>query len=138
MTDFITKEKRSNIMKSIRSKNTKIEIIFRKELYRQGLRGYRINNKNIYGSPDVVYTKHKLAIFLDGDFWHGYDWKVKGRVPPKEYWQEKIQKNIERDNKVTNELQVQGWIVLRFWEYEIRNNLENCISTVKAILCAEN
>lgn len=138
MADLFNKKTRSKIMASIKSRNTEIEISFRKELYRQGLRGFRINNRNIYGTPDVVYPKYKLAIFIDGDFWHGYDWKAKGRVPPKEYWQEKIQKNIDRDNRVTSELQTQGWTVLRFWEHEIRNNLEGCTSRVKDVLCAEN
>lgn len=138
MSDNLDKKTRSKIMASIKSRNTKIEILFRKELYGQGLRGYRVNNKNIYGSPDLVYTKYKLAIFLDGDFWHGYDWKVKGRIPPKEYWQDKIQKNIERDNRVNEKLQEDGWKVLRFWEHEIRNNIEDCITKVKEILCLKN
>ena len=93
MVDFITKDKRSNIMKNIRSKNTKLEIKFRKELWQKGLRGYRIYYK-LPGKPDVVFTKYKLAIFIDGDFWHGYNWKVRGKIPPNKQWQDKIQKNI--------------------------------------------
>jgi len=133
MPDKFSKETRSRIMSHIRSKNTKVELAFRKELVRKGLRGYRIHKK-IIGNPDIVFTKKKIAVFIDGDFWHGYNWKIKGKTPPKEYWQEKIQKTIGRDKKINSMLKKDGWTVIRFWEHEIKSDIVACIQKVSSLL----
>ena len=94
----MTPEERSILMSKIRGKDTSIEIALRKELYRRGIR-YRKNPKNIYGHPDIAIRKYKLAIFCDGDFWHGYNWeeREKDLKSNREYWVKKIEHNMEKD-----------------------------------------
>lgn len=130
MPDKFDKKTRSSIMSRIKSKNTSLEINFRKILWQNGLGHYRIHY-NLPGKPDIVYVSKKIAIFLDGDFWHGYNWKKLGKVPPKKYWQGKIQKNIGRAKKYNRLLKKEGWTVLRFWEHELKKNPEKCISKLK-------
>jgi len=120
-------------MSRIRGRNTSPEIKLRKALYEVGLRGYRVHYK-ISGKPDVVFLKKKIAIFIDGDFWHGYLWKKQKRIPPKEYWQQKIEKNITRDKEYTKQLKKEGWKVLRFWEHEIKKNPHRAINKIKEIM----
>lgn len=133
MTDVFDEKTRSNIMSKIRSKNTRAEILLRKGLWAKKLRGYRVHPKML-GNPDVVYSSKKIVIFVDGDFWHGYNWKILGKIPPKGYWQEKIERNIKRDEKYTKELLEGGWRVLRFWEHEIYSELDKCIDDVHKAL----
>jgi len=122
-------------MSCIRSKNTSLEVNFRKLLWKNGLSHYRIHY-NLPGKPDVVYVSKKIVIFIDGDFWHGYNWKKLSKVPPKKYWQEKIQKNVDRAKKYNRQLRKEGWTVLRFWEHDIKKNHEKCIKKVKAVFNA--
>lgn len=125
------------IMSSIKSKNTGPELLLRKALWQKGFR-YRINYKQLPGKPDIVFTKAKIAIFCDGDFWHGHNWALRG-IPSLEeelasysdFWKEKILRNIERDKKNNEELKKSGWTVIRFWESDIRKNLEECVSCVE-------
>ena len=133
MPEKFSKETRSRIMSRIRSKETKLEILFRKELYRQGIRGYRLYRKML-GNPDIAFIKRKIAIFIDGDFWHGHNWKVKGKVPPKVYWQAKIKGNMERDKRITLQLRKGGWQVIRLWEHDVKESLQKCINKVKKSL----
>ena len=121
-------------MSKIRHKNTSLEINFRKLLWKNGLNGYRIHY-NLPGKPDIVFVSKKIVIFLDGGFWHGYNWKKLGKIPPKKYWQGKIQKNIDRAKKYNKQLKKDGWKVLRFWEHDIKKNPERCIKKVKSIWC---
>ena len=129
MADKFTKEKRSEIMSKIRSKDTKIEIKLRKALWAAGLRGYRTHYK-LPGKPDILFNKKKLIIFTDSSFFHGYNWKVLGKVPPRKYWQKKIRKNMERDKEYNKLLRAQGWRVLRFWDFEIDKSLEKCVKKI--------
>jgi DNA mismatch endonuclease (patch repair protein) len=132
MVDIFTPEKRSKIMASIKGKDTKIELMLRKVLWKEGIRGYRVNAK-LSGKPDIVFTKYKVAIFCDGDFWHGKDFdKWNGRLTP--YWQKKIQKNIERDRRNDNLLNEQGWTIIHFWEEDILNDIIKCKNVVCKIL----
>ena len=121
-------------MSKIRHKNTSLEINFRKLLWKNGLNGSRIHY-NLPGKPDIVFVSKKIVIFLDGGFWHGYNWKKLGKIPPKKYWQGKIQKNIDRAKKYNKQLKKDGWKVLRFWEHDIKKNPERCIKKVKSIWC---
>ncbi len=132
MPDKFDKQTRSAIMSKIRGKNTSLEIKFRKLLWKHGLKGYRIHYK-LLGKPDIVFVLRKIVIFLDGDFWHGYNWKKLGKVPPKKYWQGKIQMNIDRAKRYNRQLKKDNWKVLRFWEHEIKENPERCINKVKSI-----
>ena len=130
MADNFSKRVRSKIMSRIKSKNTSLELNFRKLLWKNGLRGFR-NHYKLPGKPDIVFVSKKIVIFLDGDFWHGYNWKKLGRVPPRKYWQEKIEKNIERAKKYNKLLKKEGWKVLRFWEHDIKKDVNKCIAQVK-------
>ena len=111
-------------MSSIRGKDTKIELLMRKALRRSGIRGYRVAMK-LPGRPDIVFTKYKVVVFCDGDFWHGYKFnELKERLSP--HWLNKIQRNIERDKENDAKLKDDGWTVLHFWEWQILEDVEMC------------
>ena len=117
-------------MSKIRGKNTKPEMLFRKALWHKGVR-YRINNK-LPGKPDISIKKYKLAIFIDGEFWHGYNWDEKkdNIKSNRRFWVPKIERNMQRDQEVNHQLQEMGFIVFRFWSKEILNDLDRCINDV--------
>ena len=121
--------KRSKIMKSIKGSDTGIEVRLRKALWHKGIR-YRQNFKVFDCHPDIVITKYKIAVFCDGNFWHGKELQKRPIKHNSSYWNEKIRRNVERDLENTIELRDNGWIVLRFWEDDIQNNLPNCIDDV--------
>lgn len=121
--------KRSKIMKSIKGSDTGIEVRLRKALWHKGIR-YRKNFKVFDCHPDIVITKYKIAVFCDGNFWHGKELQKHPIKHNSSYWNEKIRRNVERDLENTIELRDNGWIVLRFWEDDIQNNLPNCIDDV--------
>lgn len=130
--DVLTPEQRKRNMQAIKGKDTKIEILLRKKLWEKGYR-YRKNYKNLRGKPDIVFKKYKIAIFCDSTFWHGYNWedKKKRLGTNREFWIRKIETNMERDKMVNEELTSQGWIVLRFWETEIKKNLNECVQKIE-------
>lgn len=132
---YITTPQRSKIMKRVRKKSTREEVILRKQLWKMGLR-YRVNCKNLYGTPDIVFKKFKTVIFVDGDFWHGYNWeKVKqGIKTNKSFWIAKIERNIERDTEINQKLKDEGYSVLRFWTHQIENDLDGCVLTITSKL----
>ena len=134
-SDVMTPEQRSRCMSRIRGKNTGPEMLLRKALWSRGLR-YRIHYK-ITGSPDIVFPGKKIAIFVDGCFWHGCP--EHGSRPKKnsEFWEKKISKNRSRDQKVTKELSASGWHVLRFWEHEIKNDLDSVIQKIDSVLTSD-
>ncbi|MFT3901727.1 MAG: very short patch repair endonuclease [Niabella sp.] len=117
---FYTTEEKSRQMSRIRAKNTKPEIRLRKALWAAGIR-YRKNVKNLPGSPDIAISKYKLAVFVDGDFWHGKDWHIKKNklATNRAFWIPKIERNMQRDREVTFTLQAMGFTVFRFWESDI-------------------
>ena len=129
--DNHTPEQRRKNMQAIKSKDTSIEQILRKALWSRGIR-YRKNYKVLVGKPDIAITKYKIAIFCDSEFWHGKDFDEKTcRIGTnRTYWTAKIKRNIERDKEVTSSLQQDGWIVLRFWEKEIRKETDLCIERI--------
>ncbi|TDE55361.1 very short patch repair endonuclease [Flavobacterium sp. GT3P67] len=129
----ISKEQRSNIMRAIRSTNTKDEIRLAKALWHLGYR-YRKNNRTIFGTPDLTFKKLKIAIFVDSEFFHGKDWETqKNRVKTNtEFWQKKIERNRQRDIEVNAYLESQNWKVLRFWSAEIEKNLEDCVIKIQS------
>ena len=130
--DVLTPEQRKRNMQAIKGKDTKIEIMLRKKLWEKGYR-YRKNYKNLPGKPDIVFTKYKVAVFCDSEFWHGYNWEEKKKRlgTNREFWIHKIETNMERDKKVNEELISDGWIVLRFWEKEIKKNLDDCVKKIE-------
>lgn len=119
-------------MKAIKSKGTKIEELLGKALWTRGLR-YRRNNKNVFGKPDFTFQKHKIAIFCDSEYFHGKDWEIKKhRIKTNtEFWQEKIERNIERDKDVNEYLLKNGWQVIRFWGEDIKKNLDICVLKIE-------
>ena len=128
------------IMSAVKSKDTRPELKLRKALWREGLR-YRVNYKKLPGKPDIVFTKWKVVVFCDGDFWHGHNWAVRGQNSLQEelsgysqYWREKILRNIERDDENNKALIALGWTVVRIWESDIKNDLDGCVKTVKESL----
>ena len=128
---YYTTEKRSRIMSRIRAKDTKPEIMLRKALYASGFR-YRLYGKDLPGRPDIVNRRKKIAIFVDGEFWHGKDWeekkdKIKSN---KSFWLAKIERNIQRDRENNEALEALGYTVIRFWSGEVNKDLENCVSRV--------
>lgn len=129
--DNLTKEKRSNIMRHIHSKDTKIEIKLRKALWHEGIR-YRKNYKKLPGRPDIAVTKYKIAIFCDSSFFHGKDYETKKKPTTNlKFWERKIQRNMERDRENERELMGLGWTVLRFWDDDINKHLDECVRAVK-------
>ena len=132
MTDVLTKEQRKKNMQHIRSKDTKAELLLRKALWHKGLR-YRKNVKSLPGKPDIVFTKQKIAVFVDGDFWHarGHQDKPGEQVATnKDFWRKKLTDNVERDRFVNDALLEQGWLVLRFWESDVKKNLDKCVDEI--------
>ena len=124
------------IMSAIKSKGTKPEILLGKAMWALGLR-YRKHGKNIPGKPDFVFKGKKIAVFCDGDFWHGNNWKLRRLKSIKEelagyddYWKKKISRNIERDKEVNQILIDDGWTVIRFWESDINTDVLNCAEIV--------
>lgn len=132
--DNLKPEQRHKNMQHIKSKGTQIERIFRKALWREGIR-YRKNYDKLPGKPDIAITKYKIAIFCDGEFFHGKDWeqlqiKLKNSNNS-DYWIKKIQRNINRDYEVEQAIRAKGWIVLRFWGKDIKHDVNMCVKTVK-------
>jgi DNA mismatch endonuclease, patch repair protein len=133
MPDVHTPTQRQYNMSRIYGKNTGPEIKLRKLLWAKGIRGYRIYY-NILGKPDLVFTKKKLAIFVDGCFWHKCPICFHEPETRKEFWLKKIGTNVERDLKITQQLKEEGWTVLRFWEHEIRKAPDDVVEKIRVYL----
>lgn len=123
--DNHTPEQRHKNMSAIKNKDSKIEVLLRKELWKRGIR-YRKNVNKVYGKPDIAFIGKKIAVFCDSEFWHGYDWEVRKDdiKSNREFWIKKIERNMERDKEVNQYLESNGWIVIRLWGKEILKNLE--------------
>ena len=119
-------------MKAIKGKDTSIELILRKALFKEGLR-YRIHHKKLPGKPDIVFVNKKVAIFCDSEFWHGgNDWEPKKNKikSNRDYWIPKIERNIQRDKEVNRELKKLGWRVFRYWEKDIRADINKIVDDI--------
>ncbi len=128
---FYTTPERSKMMSKIRGRNTKPELQFRKALWAAGYR-YRIDYKKLIGKPDIVLKKYKTVIFIDGEFWHGFNWEErKAKIKTnREFWIPKIERNLQRDREVNFALETKGYKVFRFWEKEIIKELDECLHQV--------
>lgn len=133
MTDVLTPKQRTYNMSRIRGKNTAPEIKLRKMLFATGVRGYRIHYA-LPGKPDIVFVKKKIAIFIDGCFWHKCPVCFQEPETRKDFWMKKIQSNIDRDKKVNEQLKKDGWIVIRIWEHDIKKEPQEAIKKIVALL----
>ncbi|MDD4878210.1 MAG: very short patch repair endonuclease [Candidatus Nanoarchaeia archaeon] len=129
MADIFSKHKRSQIMSQIKSKNTSLELDFRRRLWKEGLR-YKTHYA-IEGKPDIAFVSRRIAIFIDSCFWHNCPSHFRKPSSNKQYWDKKIKRNALRDKNVTRILTREGWQVLRFWEHDIIKKQEACIKKVK-------
>ena len=124
----------SNTARKIKSKDTSIELILRKELWRRGYR-YRVNDGKVFGKPDIVFSRRKVAVFCDSEFWHGKKYLLGERFKTNsDFWESKIKGNIKRDKEVNDRLKSEGWTVIRFWDKEIKENSDKCINKVISFL----
>lgn len=133
MADTVSKKKRSEIMSAVRSKDTQIEIAFRKALWNKGFR-YSKNSSKYFGKPDLVLKKHKTVIFIDSCFWHGC--KKHCRLPSsnKQYWVNKINRNKERDGEVKRHYAKTDWKIIRVWEHALNKNLDKNVNKILTTL----
>jgi len=128
MTDNLTAEQRSYCMSRIKGKDTGLEMEVRSALHRRGLR-FRKHVKELPGKPDIVFSSARIAVFLEGDFWHGYrfpSWKNQ----VSDFWIKKISKNRERDARNHRKLRAMGWTVIRLWQHEVQKDIETCINRI--------
>ena len=134
-----TAEQRHKNMQAVKSKDTAIELLLRKELWSRGIR-YRKTVKSIIGKPDIAFIKKKVAVFCDSEFWHGFDWEHKKSdiKSNRDFWIPKIEKNIARDKEVNDALAADGWIVLRFWGQQIKKDVKACADLIVAALKERN
>jgi DNA mismatch endonuclease, patch repair protein len=133
VTDFLSKETRSRVMSRIRSKDTKPELALRRALWAAGVRGWRVHAKKLPGKPDLAFTRRRVAVFVDGCFWHGHpDHFTPGKSGA--YWDAKIARTQERDRLANAALEADGWAVVRLWDFEVEADLHGCVRRVAAAL----
>ncbi len=132
--DKIPKEKRSSLMSKIRSRGTKFENDFISTLKLKTRKKFKTNAKEFKGKPDIVFDKYKICVFLDSDFWHGWQYHRWKHLLKNNFWRNKIETNRNRDKKNTLWLRRNGWVVIRIWEHNIKKNIENEIDKILKIL----
>jgi DNA mismatch endonuclease Vsr len=130
--DKLTPEQRLKNMQAVKAHGSFIEITLAKALWKKGYR-YRKNNKSVFGKPDLTFKQLKIAVFIDGDFWHGKNWKDRkhDHKSNQVFWHKKIERNMQRDKEVNSQLLKEGWKVLRFWGDDIKQNLQSCIIKIE-------
>lgn len=120
-------------MAAVRGKHTSPEVALRKALYAAGIRGWRCHYKRAPGTPDLAWPGRRVAVFVDGAFWHGHPSRHKpGRSGA--YWDEKIERNVARDRRVDGELRALGWQVVRVWDFDVGKNLDAVVERIDAAL----
>lgn len=129
-SDTLTVHERSKRMSLIRSKSTRFERGFIEELKRKTRKTFATNDKSVFGKPDVVFRKYKICVFLDSNFWHGWQYPRWKHLLKDDFWREKIERNRKRDKKVTTKLRAEGWTVFRFWEHKLKKDQTHCIEKV--------
>src|SRR3954471_14779019 len=124
----MTTEQRSRTMARVRTKDTAPELALRRALWAAGMRGWRCHPKRVVGRPDLAWIGRRVAVFVDGAFWHGHPdhyWGQSGK-----FWDEKIARNRVRDERVNRELTEAGWVVVRVWDFEVERDLKGCVKRV--------
>lgn len=132
---FYTTKARSAMMSKIKATGNKPESILRKTLWSLGFR-YRKNVKHLPGKPDIVFKKYKLVVFIDGAFWHGYEWSLKKEQlkTNKDFWIPKIERNMQRDREINTYYAQKKWQVIRFWEHEVKKETGSCVVQILSYL----
>lgn len=132
---YDTDEATSKRMAKVKLKRGDAEVQLAKQLWKKGFR-YRLNDKRLPGSPDIAILKYHIAVFVDGEFWHGHNWDL--RKPKlkrnREYWIEKIEENMARDTRVDKELLSKGWVPIHFWSKEVLKQTDECVSAIEEII----
>jgi len=130
-----TKEQIAYNMSRVKNKDSQIELMLRKELWARGIR-YRKNVTKIIGKPDIAFIGKKVAVFCDSEFWHGHDWERRKEdfKSNRDFWIKKIERNIERDSEVNAALQEDGWVVLRYWGKDIKQNTKAIVDEIQKVL----
>lgn len=131
MPDKLTPEKRSALMARVRTRNTQPEVALRRALHAAGVRGWRLH-RPLPGKPDLVFNRARLAVFVDGAFWHGHPDYYRGQSG--EFWDKKISGNRARDQRVDSELAALGWTVVRIWDFEIEKDVATCVGRIQAVM----
>jgi DNA mismatch endonuclease (patch repair protein) len=137
MPDNLTKEQRSKAMSRIRRRDTKPELLLRRAVWARGLRGYRLDDRRLPGRPDLAWTRAKVAVFVDGAFWHGHP-SAFTHGKSGSYWDEKIARNVERDREADDALRAMGWTVFRFWDFEVRKECGRCVDAIADACAADD
>jgi len=132
---FYTSKKRSRTMSHIRSRNSKPEMILRRALWAKNIR-YRLHDKSLPGKPDIAIKKYKLTIFVDGEFWHGFDWENRReRIKSnRRFWIPKIERNMQKDERTNRVLRSMGYTVFRFWAQDVLKNLPAVLNQIELYL----
>ena len=132
---YDTDEATSKRMANVKLKRGETEVALASKLWAKGFR-YRLNYKKLPGSPDIAILKYNIAVFVDGEFWHGFEWET--RKPKlkrnREYWIEKIEENIDRDKRVEDQLTSIGWTPIRFWSKEVKADTDKCIEKIENLI----
>ena len=128
MADNLTPAQRKRCMSSVRTKDTDLEVCLRSELHRRGLR-FRKHATDLPGKPDIVFVGARVAVFIDGDFWHGWRFPA-WRHKVSDFWKAKIQKNRDRDQRNVAKLRRAGWHVIRLWQHQIEQDSKACVSRI--------
>lgn len=124
----MTPEQRSHTMSRVRGRDTQPELALRRALWSAGVRGWRCHPKSVRGRPDLAFIGRRIAVFVDGAFWHGhpdYYWGQSGK-----FWDDKIDRNRARDREVNRDLERAGWTVIRFWDFEVKTDVDACVAAV--------
>lgn len=129
MPDTVSADTRSRTMRAVKSKDTGPELLLRRTLRAAGLTGYRIHVRALSGVPDIAFTRWKVAVFVDGTFWHG-DPRRWHPERASDYWRDKITRNQARDNRVDHELAEMGWLVVRIWDTDLTRNPSTAAGSV--------
>jgi DNA mismatch endonuclease, patch repair protein len=131
VADHLSREERSRLMARVRTRDTAPELALRRALWARGIRGWRVQPK-VTGRPDLAWLSRRVAVFVDGAFWHGHPDYYRGQSGP--FWDEKIDRNRDRDRRVNDELAGAGWIVVRVWDFEVERDLASCVERVETAL----
>ena len=132
MTDALTRAAKSELMRRVKTRDTAPELALRRALWSAGLRGWRLHPKGIPGKPDIAWIGRRVAVFVDGAFWHGHPDHYWGQSGP--FWDAKIERNRARDARVNAELEAAGWLVIRVWDFEVRRDACACVSRIQRAL----